>query len=377
MFETNQRAPAEGGSGRADGGGEGAVSDSFSRSLRHHAHGSPPEKENGHSWKLEWPSERGHGRIGRYRQASTKSGRVTLCTPPMTSLGETISVACSTRQTLFVALYVPSVTATGSAGSRPSSIIDSIKESLRLFQISQCLFRCISVTLAPWELRDPRNVALRAIGAFLRSNFYPPWKGQVIFNFLHGQSVSLSLFSSVIKRMAVCIYPTGRDLCLATVALRDFHSGWMNTVCFPRSRMSNPKLEYNACYGITAPSVITRPPAGRGWRWRRKGTYDVIVLGCEPPRHRGLRGGPEAARRRRSHTDPDADGRAEEEDVIHGLGAGADGYLTKPFSPDTLVAHLRALQRRGEIDPKRVLRFGDVEMDLTSRRSTGAAGPYD
>ena len=45
----------------------------------------------------------------------------------------------------------------------------------------------------------------------------------------------------------------------------------------------------------------------------------------------------------------------------------ADGYLTKPFSGNMLVAQLRALQRRGEMGRRRVLQFVDVEMDLTSR----------
>ncbi len=99
----------------------------------------------------------------------------------------------------------------------------------------------------------------------------------------------------------------------------------------------------------------------------RKGTYDVIVLDVNLPDIGGL----EVAQRLRAAGDLTPiqmlTGRAEEEDVVHGLGAGADGYLTKPFSPDTLVAHIRALQRRGAMDPKRVLQFGDVEMDLTSR----------
>ena len=98
-----------------------------------------------------------------------------------------------------------------------------------------------------------------------------------------------------------------------------------------------------------------------------KGTYNVIVLDVNLPDINGF----EVARRLRAAGNLTPiqmlTGRDEEEDVIHGLGAGADGYLTKPFSPDTLMAHLRALQRRGEMDPKRVLQFGEVEMDLTSR----------
>jgi DNA-binding response OmpR family regulator len=46
--------------------------------------------------------------------------------------------------------------------------------------------------------------------------------------------------------------------------------------------------------------------------------------------------------------------RGEEEDVVRGLDLGADDYLTKPFSPRTLTARVRALLRRAtqETPPK-------------------------
>ena len=99
----------------------------------------------------------------------------------------------------------------------------------------------------------------------------------------------------------------------------------------------------------------------------RKGTYNVIVLDVNLPDIRGF----EVAEKLRAGSDftpiQMLTGRSDEEDIIHGLGAGADGYLTKPFSGDMLVAHLRALHRRGEMGGRPVLQFVDVEMDLTSR----------
>ena len=59
--------------------------------------------------------------------------------------------------------------------------------------------------------------------------------------------------------------------------------------------------------------------------------------------------------------------RAEETDRILGLDLGADDYVTKPFSPNELVARLRALTRRvtrqdsAESEP---LTFGTLVMDL-------------
>ena len=58
--------------------------------------------------------------------------------------------------------------------------------------------------------------------------------------------------------------------------------------------------------------------------------------------------------------------RAEETDRIMGLDIGADDYVAKPFSPNELVARIRALlrrSRRGESDQK-TLRFAELVMDV-------------
>jgi DNA-binding response OmpR family regulator len=51
------------------------------------------------------------------------------------------------------------------------------------------------------------------------------------------------------------------------------------------------------------------------------------------------------------------------EDVVTGLDAGADDYLTKPFSFRILQARLRALSRRGSVAPKTQLEIGDLVFD--------------
>ena len=56
-------------------------------------------------------------------------------------------------------------------------------------------------------------------------------------------------------------------------------------------------------------------------------------------------------------------------DEVEGLDAGADDYLTKPFSHAVLVARLRALLRRGARERPSVLSAGDLRLDPASRRA--------
>ncbi len=65
--------------------------------------------------------------------------------------------------------------------------------------------------------------------------------------------------------------------------------------------------------------------------------------------------------------------RGDETDRVVGLEIGADDYLPKPFSLRELLARIRALLRRGQIDAQAresaplVLRFGDLEIDGGAR----------
>jgi len=64
-------------------------------------------------------------------------------------------------------------------------------------------------------------------------------------------------------------------------------------------------------------------------------------------------------------------GRSGAADKVEALDAGADDYVTKPFSIDELLARIRALTRRvvrDEADP--VVSFGEITVDLSAHRVT-------
>ena len=68
--------------------------------------------------------------------------------------------------------------------------------------------------------------------------------------------------------------------------------------------------------------------------------------------------------------------RGEEDDRIHGFDAGADDYITKPFSPRELLARIRAVLRRsiGD-DGEGVIEFQAMRLDGSSHRITIGDSP--
>ncbi len=60
--------------------------------------------------------------------------------------------------------------------------------------------------------------------------------------------------------------------------------------------------------------------------------------------------------------------RQRSEDLVRFLDAGADDYLTKPFSYVELSARIRALGRRSRLAAEAVLKIGDLRMDRVQRQ---------
>lgn len=113
-----------------------------------------------------------------------------------------------------------------------------------------------------------------------------------------------------------------------------------------------------------------------GLKYAESGIYDVLVLDIMLP---GIDGISILKTLRENHNNVPVIFLTAKDDVtdkITGLDAGADDYLTKPFSSDELLARVRALSRRkGELKEDSVT-FGDLTLNKKNcelQSSTGEA----
>ncbi len=89
---------------------------------------------------------------------------------------------------------------------------------------------------------------------------------------------------------------------------------------------------------------------------------DLVILDINLPKRNGL----EVCRQIRSEASTPImllTVRSSEEDQVTGLDQGADDYLTKPFSPRTLLARVRALLRRAGLERSALQTSGDMQLD--------------
>lgn len=109
----------------------------------------------------------------------------------------------------------------------------------------------------------------------------------------------------------------------------------------------------------------------------RSDTADLIVLDINLPGMDGL----EILRAMRARGDLRPvlmlTARAETEDKVAGLDAGADDYLSKPFEMQEFSARIRALSRRVSEPPKPMRQIGPLSFDLTARMVETPMGPLD
>ncbi len=105
-----------------------------------------------------------------------------------------------------------------------------------------------------------------------------------------------------------------------------------------------------------------------GLRLAETSAFDIIVLDVMMPFMDGLQ--VTRALRRQHIATPILllTGRDAPEEIVRGLDAGADDYLTKPFSFDVLLARIRARTRKPD-QKNAQLRFADLMLDLGEHKA--------
>lgn len=120
-------------------------------------------------------------------------------------------------------------------------------------------------------------------------------------------------------------------------------------------------------------SVDIEHAGDRGLLRTREGNYDLIILDLMLPNVDGF----EVCRQLRSEKEiPILMVSAKKEDIdkIRGLGLGADDYMTKPFSPNELVARVKAHISRydrliaGQQETKNIIEIRGIVIDKISRK---------
>ena len=132
-----------------------------------------------------------------------------------------------------------------------------------------------------------------------------------------------------------------------------------------------PKMAEHVRWGLTAEGyAVDLAMDGEEALWlAQEHPYDVLVLDVTMPGRDGFAVVRQLRRKQIVTPVIFLTARADVEDRIRGLDAGADDYLTKPFSISELLARLRALLRRQRPQALNVLRVADLELDLVAHEA--------
>ncbi|MCE9579558.1 MAG: response regulator transcription factor [Deltaproteobacteria bacterium] len=141
-------------------------------------------------------------------------------------------------------------------------------------------------------------------------------------------------------------------------------------------RLGQLTARYLQSHGVLV-TLVGDGIAGQAEALRRQ--YDCVLLDLMLPGRDGL----EVCRNLRDRVDVPVimlTARGEEADQVIGLEAGADEYVTKPFSARALLARVRAVVRRARGragPPQRQLRIGPLVIDEATMAVTRDGAPLD
>lgn len=105
-----------------------------------------------------------------------------------------------------------------------------------------------------------------------------------------------------------------------------------------------------------------------GLKRANSGEFNLIILDCMLPKKDGLTVLHELREAGNQVPVLMLTAKAETDDIVSGLDAGADDYIAKPFAFAELQARVRALIRRSEQDRGAEIRFADLRLDPVNHK---------
>jgi heavy metal response regulator len=114
--------------------------------------------------------------------------------------------------------------------------------------------------------------------------------------------------------------------------------------------------------------VVTIHDGEEGLNTASEKSFDLIILDVMLPKMDGVSIMKELRTRKVLTPVLMLTAKNEVEDIVAGLDSGSDDYLTKPFAFAELLARVRALLRRSELDRGAEIRFSDLRLDPVTHK---------
>lgn len=114
--------------------------------------------------------------------------------------------------------------------------------------------------------------------------------------------------------------------------------------------------------------VVTIHDGEEGLSTATEKSFDLIILDVMLPKMDGVSVMKELRARKVLTPVLMLTAKNEVEDIVAGLDSGSDDYLTKPFAFAELLARVRALLRRSELDRGAEIRFADLRLDPVTHK---------